>query len=399
MAHSDRFECIVVGKGLIGSAAARYLQKEVGNVAIIGPDEPTDTLKASVFASHYDQGRVQRLLGIDPVWTLLNKKAAVRYPMLERDSGVQFHHPVGCLYVAPHGKDDYLKNVPEQAQQFNLGYQFLETGEIIHKAIPDYNFPAPSFGMLEPGPSGHINPLKLLKAQLSIFKKNGGVAHSETVSGVELKNNIYRITTIEGNIFQASKILVTAGAFSNFMNLLPRPLDLFLKSETVLLAQIGRQEAKRLTHLPSLLYEIDNGEIEGVYAIRPVEYPDGNFYLKIGCNLKTDIIFSDLEKIQEWFRHGDSDSNLGILKETLHSIIPSIKVEDYKTKRCIISRTKHRKAYIGNVDGYQLFVAAGGNGYSAMCSDSLGHIAAHMVLHNSTPAEFEKKYFSPVFKL
>ncbi len=398
MAHSNRFDCIVVGKGLIGSAAARYLQREIGNVAIIGPDEPTDISKVAVFSSHYDQGRVQRILGVDPVYTLLNKKASIKYPLLEKESGIQFHHPVGCLYVSPHGKDDYLKNVPAQAQQFNLGYQFLETGEIIHKAIPDYHFPEESFGMLEPGPSGHINPLQLVRVQLSIFKNNGGVAYSETASGIELRNNSYHVTTIEGNLFHAPKILVTAGAFSNFMNLLPRPLDLFLKSETVLLAQIGRQEAKRLAHLPSLLYEIDNGEIEGVYAIRPVEYPDGNFYLKMGCNLKTDILFNHLEQIQDWFRNGDSDSNMKILKETLHSILPSIKVEDYKTKRCIISRTKHKWAYIGNADGHQLYVAAGGNGYSAMCSDTLGHIAAHWILHNCTPDEFELKTFDPVFK-
>ena len=36
------FEYIVIGKGLIGSAAARYLSENSSRVALIGPDEPED---------------------------------------------------------------------------------------------------------------------------------------------------------------------------------------------------------------------------------------------------------------------------------------------------------------------------------------------------------------------
>ena len=73
------FDCIVIGKGLIGSAAARYLSQSQKSVAIIGPDEHPDVNEAIVFSSHYDQGRVQRIIGTDPEWTLLNLQSSAQY--------------------------------------------------------------------------------------------------------------------------------------------------------------------------------------------------------------------------------------------------------------------------------------------------------------------------------
>ena len=74
-----RFDVIVIGKGLVGSAATKYLSASQKNVALIGPDEPADYNNAIVFASHYDQARVQRLIGKDEAWTKLNIDSAKQY--------------------------------------------------------------------------------------------------------------------------------------------------------------------------------------------------------------------------------------------------------------------------------------------------------------------------------
>ncbi len=77
------------------------------NVALIGPDEPSDYHNAIVFASHYDQARVQRLIGKDEAWTKLNIDSVGQYEAIRKQSGIDFHDPVGCLYVNPTGKDSY----------------------------------------------------------------------------------------------------------------------------------------------------------------------------------------------------------------------------------------------------------------------------------------------------
>ncbi len=117
----------------------------------------------------------------------------------------------------------------------------------------------------------------------------------------------------------------------------------------------------------------------------------------MGCNLPGDIYFDNIEDIQHWFRGGTSDTNLEVLKDALLKIIPGLQAQEYFTKRCIVSFTKHRKPYIGQLDETGVFVACGGNGYSAMCSDALGSIASHLLTEGVFPREYSAATFNPVF--
>jgi glycine/D-amino acid oxidase-like deaminating enzyme len=391
------FDSIVIGKGLIGSAAARYLSQSEQNVAIIGPDEPIDMDKAVVFSSHYDEARIQRIIGKDPVWTLLNHQSAKQYLLLQKESNIKFHTGAGCLYVNPTGRDTYLEQIRLQADQFDLRYRQFENGEAIHKSFPDFNFPGSAKAVFESSPSGYINPRLLIKAQLTLFKKNGGIITNNIANELSHEENYIQITTLNGDIYKAKKVLLSPGAFINFLNLVRNKLVVTLKSETTIWANVTAEEAQRLSELPSLLYEIDIPEYRNIYLIQPVQYPDGKYYLKMGCNLPTDIYFDNLKDVQDWFRSGDSDANLKNLKDALMKIMHKLKVEAFVTKRCIVSFTKHRKPYIGALNNNGLFVAACGNGYSAMCSDALGRIASHLLTESVFPEEYSAESFQPMF--
>ncbi|MEO8412725.1 MAG: FAD-binding oxidoreductase [Ginsengibacter sp.] len=391
------FDYIVIGKGLIGSAAARYISQSQKNVAIIGPDENPDVNEAIVFSSHYDQARVQRIIGTDPIWTLLNLQSSGQYSFLEQQGGVAFHYGVGCLYVNPTGNDSYLDLIEKQSKAFKLTCDFFENGTAIQQAFHDFNFPASSQGIFEKSPSGYINPRLLIKAQLNIFRKNDGTVIDNIATEIDYEDDFLRIKTVSGNIYNGKKILLCPGAFINFFSLIQKKLVLSLKGETTLWANVTAREAHRLSKLPSLLYEIDNPAYKNVYLIQPVQYPDGKYYLKMGCNLPGDIYFDNIEDIRDWFRSGPSDNNLEVLKDALLKIIPGLQANEYFTKRCIVSFTKHRKPYIGQLDNRGLFVACGGNGYSAMCSDALGNIASHLVTDGIFPKEYSAATFRPIF--
>jgi sarcosine oxidase len=68
-----------------------------------------------------------------------------------------------------------------------------------------------------------------------------------------------------------------------------------------------------------------------------------------------------------------------------------------REKRCIVCYTVHNKPYIGRIEK-GLFVATGGNGYAAMSSDTLGKIAATVLLEEQFPADFLAEDFAPVFE-
>lgn len=390
------YDIIIVGKGLIGAAAAKYISRENTNIAVIGADEPVNNNDAIVYASHYDQGRVQRIVGRDIVWTKLNIDSAKQYEQLQKESGIEFHYPVGCLYATVHEQDNYLQHLHEQSVKFDFPYR-LYNAEELQKAFPEFHFQKNVRANFEAAPSGHINPRKLIEAQLAVCKKNGGTVISDTVVEVKPVHDIFQVTTAKKNIYNAKKVLLAPGAFANFLQLLQQKLWLQLKSETIVLAKVSAEEAERLSQLPSLLYEITTDELDEIYLIRPIQYPDGNYYLKMGCNLTADNYFGTLEEVQQWFRNGDSEMNLPVLKKTLHEVMPHLQVQDYIAKRCIITYTKHRKQYIGETNCKGLYIATGGNGYSAMCSDALGNIASHVVLENSFPAGYCADDFMPVW--
>ena len=64
------YDVAVVGRGLIGSAAARHLAESGMQVVVIGPDEPADRrLSLGPFCSHPDEGRITRVAGRTPIWS------------------------------------------------------------------------------------------------------------------------------------------------------------------------------------------------------------------------------------------------------------------------------------------------------------------------------------------
>ncbi|MEZ4681800.1 MAG: hypothetical protein R2932_47065 [Caldilineaceae bacterium] len=91
--QSAHYEYIVVGNGLMGSAATRYLSQWSDRVALIGPGEPADHSRhEGVFSSHYDEGRLAHKHSQDPIWDVISRCAVV-YPELEAQSGSPFTAP------------------------------------------------------------------------------------------------------------------------------------------------------------------------------------------------------------------------------------------------------------------------------------------------------------------
>ena len=390
------YDYLVIGKGLAGTAAAKYLAAAGGTVALLGPDEPRDPDRAEVFSSHYDQGRIQRMIGIDDTWSRLNLDALKEYPRIEAASGIRFHNRDGCLYVNPLGQDRYMERAGDAGNRFGTPHTLYSSGSELAAVFPDFSFPGTAAGLMETAPSGSVNPLELVRAQLTLFEKTGGTVIREVAAGLVRRDGVYSVMTREQNTWRARQVLLCPGAFVNFWGLTARKLDLDLKSETVLLAEVSEGTARRLEHLPSLLYEIGAPDYSNIYLIKPLPYPDGKYYLKMGCNLAGDLHFSQLEEVQQWFRRGDSDRHLPILKNALAALMPGLPVLHWLTARCLVSYTRHRKEYIGPI-GDDLFVACGGNGYTAMCSDAIGKIAAHVVMHRTFPAGYDAAAFLPAF--
>lgn len=392
------YDSIVIGRGLIGSAAAKYISRSQKNVALIGPDEETAFKEGIVFASHYDQARIQSIVGKNEIFTLLNQQSANEYSKLEDESGISFHSKEGCLIVNPAATDSYQNDYKELAKKLDVKYKTFDSRDSLQSFNSNFDFPNSATGFFEAPPAGTINPGLLIKARSEVFKKNGGEIFNNIVNGISYEKDVVKISCINSKMFYAKKVLLAPGAFTNFLNLLNQKLFLKLKSETTIWVKVNADEAERLSSLPPLLYKIVEPEIDDIYLIRPIKYPDGNYYLKMGANIPSDFYFKNLEEIQNWFLKNKYEDNIPVLLNVLKSILPGLSIQECLEKKCIVTYTKHGQPYIGPIENKGLYIATGGNGYGAMCSEALGKIAATVLSENKFPPGFSEKDFVPVFE-
>jgi sarcosine oxidase len=129
--------------------------------------------------------------------------------------------------------------------------------------------------------------------------------------------------------------------------------------------------------------------------VPPLPFPDGKIYLKMGCDTASDQILPDLAAMQAWMRHGDADTHKQAMAAALQSIIPGLQLGSVRAGRCLVTYTPHTKPYVDQV-AERVFVATGGNGSSAKCSDTLGWLAAQLVLGQPWD-EFERADFRVIF--
>ncbi len=389
------FETIVIGKGLFGAAAARYLSRDGTGVALIGPDEPADPAHHDgVFASHYDEGRLTRQIGQDAVWAALAIRAVSRYGEIEELSGVRFHSPVGNLVVdTPDGFHSYRHDPLQTAAQFQIPHTCYPPGDRRWRdQFPDLYFPAHYQVLHEPGPAGMINPRRLVQAQTEIARRQGAMIVPEMVTAVEEATGAVIVHTAGGGRHPAERVLVAAGAFSNFNRLLPTPLPLKLKTETIILAEVDPDEAGRLANLPVIIYQVDDPEIDDIYMTPPLRYPDGRFYVKLGCNTIADTWPETMAEVQHWFRAGDGERCRPAMARALQAICPAVSFRSIRTHRCIICYTPSGYPIIDRLSD-RLFVAIGGNGSGAKGSDTVGWLAALTVRESPWPEPFDPATF------
>ncbi|MFN2106301.1 MAG: NAD(P)/FAD-dependent oxidoreductase [Candidatus Promineifilaceae bacterium] len=394
MQEPSMFDCLVIGKGLFGAAAAKYLSREMKHIAVIGPDEPRDAAAHNgVFASHYDQGRLAGRLGRGVEWTALAYESINAYRQIEAESGIRFYTPVGRLHAPAAALPAHY--VAEMKETYGLDVHHLSAGDL-EQAYPYLRFPGAEDGWFEKAPAGYINPRALIRAQLTIAERQGAEVIRDVVTAVAQDGDWLTVHTGEGGRYRARKVLIAAGAFSNYIQIDGGysggdkwPLPLRLKTETILLAETPQSEAERLGVMPAVSFEIESAVLDGIYLLPPLLYPDGRYYVKMGCDTAADRFPQTLEEVTTWFRSGESDVHKAELVEAMLSIIPDLEATAFQTGRCIVTYTTHGLPYIDEVITGRVFAAVGGNGTGAKSSDAIGRLAARRVISDLSMAQFE----------
>ncbi|MGJ3253890.1 MAG: NAD(P)/FAD-dependent oxidoreductase [Elainellaceae cyanobacterium] len=400
------FDYAVIGKGLIGSSAGRSLAQSSSRVAIIGPDEPSHFAShAGIFASHYDQGRITRILDADWIWGTLAKRSIHQYADIEADSGISFHHPVGALRVG-HNTPDRIRYITQNkavGQTLQATFQDYSRSEL-QQQFPYFSFASDSIGLYETGGAGFINPRGLIQAQLQCAQQRGATVIREIAKDISLEPDRCIIHTQDGSRYDAQKVLVTTGAFTNFFSLIQRPLDLKPVAESILLAELSESSLQAIraphghaTSMPSLMYQFPDEHHDdrmlAVYMVPPVEFPDGKTYLKIGVGSQRDRIFDSLENLTTWFKQGPDPATHDHIHALLTAIMPELEIVATHVNPCVLTYTPTNYPFIDVIKPDRVFVATGGCGYAGKSSVEIGAIAARLTRHGTWVEDLDANLF------
>lgn len=394
---SGHFRYIVVGRGMMGAAAARHLAETVDGVALIGPGEPADIKSHhGVFASHYDEARITRTIDGDADWALLANRSIARYADIAARSGVEFYAPVGCLMVGPErgGDNPFVDDVRKAAARLGVSTELLD-GEGLESPFPYFSFEPGCEGVFEKNNAGYVNPRALVKAQAVLAEKAGVTLIDDIVLSTREEDGRARVETASGAVYTADRVLVAAGGFSITKDLLPQPVALDVYGRTVAFFEVDEGDLDQYADMPSLIYE-PRDTTKHIYLLPPVRYPDGKFYLKIGGDPDDKRLGSDPE-IREWFRSGGRESVRDHLSEIVGSLVPCIDLSRVSMAACVVSKTQSGYPAIGFTASPKIAVLTGGNGTAAKSSDEIGRLGALLLRDGKIADGAFSTDFKPAF--
>ena len=364
---SETFDFAVIGRGLMGSAAARHLAKAGHRVVLIGPEEPADKMShQGVFASHYDEGRITRVLDVDPVWSRLAASAISRYGEIEAEGGIPFFTAAGAMMAAD-GAGPWMAKV--RAVQAATGAGAALEGTALADRFPFFAFAPGTAAAYEPE-AGHVSPRRLVAAQTAAAKRHGATVIAEHAVGFD--PDPCRITLASGETVEAAHALIATGGYTGKNALSPVAIELQVYARTAVFFEIDAGEARRLATMPSLVWRIP--EPGDPYLLPPIRYPNGKTYLKLGGDPE-DRALPDAAAISDWFRSGGDGQAAAYLSDLLHRLMPGLKVTATHHEACVTSFTRTGYPVIERVSD-RVTLLTGGNGAGAKCSDELGRLGA-----------------------
>jgi sarcosine oxidase len=362
----------VIGRGLIGSAAARHLAKMGHDVALIGPDEPANFSQHSgVFGSHYDEGRITRTYDPGAFWRQANRATISRYGEISAESGVEFYREAGALHVGNSQTTD-VASVGTICAEDGIACEEYRDARLAER-FPYLKSTAGMQGFFEPRNAGYISPRRLVRAQTIAAERAGAGIIDEAALGISENGSGVTIRTRSGSV-EAERVLVATGGHTE--SLLGRSLGFTVYARTAALFRLGAAEVQRLAGMPSMRCLGPKGD--NPYILPPILYPDGQTWLKLGGD-PVDIALDSEVDIKDWFRSGGSVAVADHLQGQILARISDLTFEERRVVPCMTTFGETGLPCIGPLSE-RVTVAFCCYGKSAKCSDELGRLGGMALL-------------------
>ncbi|CAL4082231.1 unnamed protein product [Meganyctiphanes norvegica] len=253
LAKDKIFDLIIVGAGMMGSAAARHASLIPNtSVCLIGPQEPKIRKGHQIFGCWFDEGRICRRVSAMHTWSNLATHSIARFRDLEDDTGINFYTESGYMDINP--SQEEFNEMMEASHKAGLAAK--DISQSWKEKFPYFNISKDKYVMLEEENAGHINPRALVSAQQTAAHLHGAYIIRdivETIKPAEKNKEKVRwlVVTESGKELQGNNVLVAAGGFAGlkhlFASVAPRRQPaLQLRTQTIAFLKLPQEEVKRL---------------------------------------------------------------------------------------------------------------------------------------------------------
>lgn len=365
------YDFCVIGRGLMGTACARWLAEAGHAVALVGPDEPEMPAQFDgPFGSFHDAARITRRVAHDRVWSDLSIASISRYRDIEARSGIGFFHETGALMAGRHtpGMTTFTKGLETCADQ--LGTQRLSPVEVIQRF--GFHLPADSVTSYEPDRAGWLNPRRMRAAEEALAVAAGATVLAEPAVGLDGGT----VTCASGATLSCGQVLCATGGYARTNDLLPARPKMKVYARTIAFAEV----AGPIPEMPPLIWVPEDVE-DDLYMLPPVLYPDGKYWIKIGGEIDSPLLETDAE-MTAWFQSDGRPEAEAFLLDQLRRLLPETEWLSTRRAACAVSFTETGYPYIDRLFP-TLTLLTGGNGAGAKCADELGRLGAELALGRS----------------
>jgi sarcosine oxidase/L-pipecolate oxidase len=262
----EKFDYIVVGAGIEGSAAAYYLAKNGHKTMLLEQFQ----LQHNKGSSH-GNSRITRKAYNEDIYTQMMLEAYGLWDQLAKEAGEKLFENCGALFMAPK-KFGMVEKYTNAMDKYSLKYTVLDGKQIREKfsffdKIPDH------FTALYDPDAGLLLADMCLFSFHSQFAKNGGVIRdNEKVHDIFQYSSGVTVKTIK-KTYQCKSVILCLGAWSG--QFLKEKLNCTLPLQPKAITVCYWQETKPGLHsavngTPAVVLFDDDGE--GFFSLPSLEY-------------------------------------------------------------------------------------------------------------------------------
>jgi sarcosine oxidase len=360
------WDTVVLGLGGMGSAALAHVASRGRSVIGLERFQPIHGFGSS----HGNSRIIRQTYFLDARYVTLAKRAYELWRELEAQTGDPLMNITGGLMLST--RDSNIVNgALQSAREHALAHELLERDELVRR-YPSMHFRDGEVALFEPT-AGFLRPEACIGAHLRRAIESGAQARfGTTVTRYEATANGVRVWTSDGEVIDADRLIVTAGAW---LGRIATDLGLPLVVERQVMhwfAPRSTQDTSELESLPIFIVARKEGRVYG-------------FPYVPGEGIKIAIYRSFEPTDPDNVDRDVAPEEVAPVRAFLDGLIPGAAATYLRSKVCLYTLTPDEHFIIGLHPAHANVVIAGGfSGHGFKFCSVVGEIVTDLALEGRT---------------